>query len=109
MTRSYHSKLVLLCAALGLAAGGCGEESKQQWPITQAELEGREPQKPAFPAGRAEATYSRYCVACHGNDGRGNGGSTGADFTAATSPLTGHSDAELIVSVRDGKQGARAV
>lgn len=52
----------------------------------------------------AEATYRRYCIGCHGSDGRGNAG-LGADFTLPGGALT-KSDAELIASVRNGRRGA---
>jgi mono/diheme cytochrome c family protein len=55
-----------------------------------------------------EQIYHRYCIGCHGADGRGNGGITGADFTAADGPLTQRDQATLIASVRDGKRGERA-
>ena len=88
-----------------LGVVGCGESSrgKDQWPISRDELErGSKPE----PAGAA--TYRQYCVGCHGVDGRGNGAVTGADFLAANSPLLTKADADLLISVRDGKRGVTA-
>ena len=97
-----------LLLSVGALPGCSDKRDPQQWPLSREQLEG----KAQAPAGedadaRAALTYRRYCVACHGDDGRGNGGTTGADFTAAASPLT-KSDAELLTSVRDGKLGKRA-
>jgi mono/diheme cytochrome c family protein len=52
-----------------------------------------------------ELNYRRYCIGCHGADGKGNGGKTGADLTAPDGPLRSKSDDLLLVSVRDGKAG----
>jgi mono/diheme cytochrome c family protein len=86
---------VFACAC-DRAPGGEG-----QWPISKAELH----EQPSEPG---ESTYRRYCIGCHGADGRGNGGVTGADLTAQGGPLVTKSDAELLSSVRDGKRGERA-
>jgi len=94
-----------IAGSLLLGALGCGQDrGADSWPISRAELEGG-----AAPgAAPGEATYRQYCIGCHGADGRGNGGTTGADFTGPASPLRAHADAELAVSVRDGKRGASA-
>jgi mono/diheme cytochrome c family protein len=92
-----------LCALLLL---GCGNEARApgQWPIAKSELEkGKTPSEPG------EASYRRYCIACHGADGRGNGGVTGADFVAGRETIGAKADAELATSVREGKRGERAV
>jgi mono/diheme cytochrome c family protein len=88
------------------AVSACGSDrGADQWPISREELGGK---APAEGARSAEATYRQYCVGCHGADGRGNGGTTGADFTGPQSPLHAHSDSELLASVRDGKKGVAA-
>ncbi len=74
-----------------------------QYPISRAELERSAPNDSP-----AEADYRRACLPCHGVDGRGNGGTTGADFTSATGPLT-QPDEVLFASVRDGKRGSIGV
>ncbi|HVZ31343.1 MAG TPA: cytochrome c [Polyangiaceae bacterium] len=88
-----------------IALAGCSDAKRDpgQWPISRQELE-----QSAVRRDPAELTYRRYCIGCHGSDGRGNGGLTGADFTAENSPLSNKSDSELLASVRDGKRGATA-
>jgi cytochrome c oxidase cbb3-type subunit 3 len=94
----------LAVCALLLAA--CGNEARApgQWPLSKSELE-----KSSAPSDPGEATYRRYCIACHGADGRGNGGVTGADFVTGRDALGAKSDDELAASVREGKRGERAV
>lgn len=92
----------LLLVGLGLTSGACESSHPQQWPMSQEELSQKAPSA-------GEASYLRYCIGCHGADGRGNGGITGADFTSADSPLASRSDAELALSVRDGKRGQTSV
>lgn len=95
--------LLSVCALLLLA---CSSEARApgQWPIAKNELE-----KSKTPTQPGEATYRRYCIACHGADGRGNGGITGADFVAGRETIGAKADAELETSVREGKRGERAV
>jgi len=95
---------LVLTASFSLALMACGGDAprdKNQWPMSRDELaQGKEPP--------AASHYRQYCIGCHGVDGRGNGGVTGADFRAATSPLLSKTDAELMASVRDGKRGVTA-
>lgn len=107
LSASLVSGLVLslvLTVGFSLALVACGGEAprgKDQWPMSRDELaQGKEPP--------AASHYRQYCIGCHGVDGRGNGGVTGADFRAAGSPLLSKTDAELIASVRDGKRGVTA-
>jgi mono/diheme cytochrome c family protein len=101
--RSQTTRIAAL-ASIGLAAlSGCGNDAPRdpsQWPIALVELE-----RGQTPADPGEAAYRRTCIACHGRDGRGNGNTTGADFGSPTGVLT-HPDAELLVSIRDGKVGS---
>lgn len=53
---------------------------------------------------RGAKVYSTYCVACHGVDGKANGGTTGANFVDDKSRLA-RTDAELLQSIADGKTG----
>jgi mono/diheme cytochrome c family protein len=98
----------LSCFLLLLVAGAwaCGPEEREpgQWPISRTDLA-----RGAQAVEAGEGTYRRYCVGCHGADGRGNGGITGADFVAGRELLGQKPDAELTLSVREGKRGERAV
>jgi mono/diheme cytochrome c family protein len=94
----------LTVCALLLAACGTEKRAPGQWPLAKSELEqGTAPSEPG------EGTYRRYCIACHGADGRGNGGITGADFVGGRDVIGAKSDVELNQSVREGKRGERAV
>jgi cytochrome c553 len=96
----------LFSAAL-LALSACEGEARRdpsQYPVSRSELERNAPSDDP-----AELSYRRYCIGCHGSDGHGNGGTTGADLAAANGPLSTRSDAELFGSVRNGKRGNIAV
>lgn len=93
--------VVLLASGLLLACAG-EERDPGQWPLSKRELA----QKTA-PAAPGEATYRRYCIGCHGVDGRANGGITGADFVSQKALLSAKPDAELALSVREGRRGER--
>jgi mono/diheme cytochrome c family protein len=88
---------------LGLGACTKGEPDPKQFPISRAELA-----QSAAASDPAELTFRRYCVGCHGMDGHGNEGSTGADLAAEDSPLRTRTNDQLIASVRDGKVGKLA-
>lgn len=53
------------------------------------------------PVPEGKAIYDRYCLACHGEDGRGNGG-LGGNYAKV---LPGRDRAELLQSLAQGKQG----
>ena len=57
---------------------------------------------------KGEAVYEKTCLACHGADGKGNGGITGADFIADKSRLA-KDNQELLTSIREGKKGKTSV
>ena len=105
MNRLTPSLAPLLALTLALSSGGCSKpaepSSSGQWPIARDEL-AQEAETPGAD------TYRRYCVSCHGVDGRGNGGVTGADFVGDAKTLSEKSDEELSTSVREGKTGERA-
>ena len=88
---------------LGLGACTKGEPDPKQFPISRTELAQSAPTSDP-----AELTFRRYCVGCHGMDGRGNEGTTGADLAAEDGPLRTRTDAQLIGSVHDGKVGKLA-
>lgn len=99
--------LASLVASLALVSvvAACSERERApgQWPVAKDELHTTQEREDP-----GELTYRRYCVGCHGADGRGNEGTTGADLTAASGPLATKSDDVLIASVRDGKVGKLA-
>jgi mono/diheme cytochrome c family protein len=103
-TARFGFSLAGVLTLLSLTACG-SERGADQWPISRGELAGK---TPTTGAKSPEGTYRQYCIGCHGADGRGNGGTTGADFTGPNSPLRAHGDGELIASVRDGKRGVTA-
>ena len=94
----------LLCLAALCACGDAAKRDPSQFPISRSDLERNAPSDDP-----AELSYRRYCIGCHGSDGHGNGGTTGADLAAVDGPLSRRSDAELISSVRNGKSGQLAV
>jgi cytochrome c553 len=103
-----HSlSLLLVYASAQTLLSACDGENKRdpsQYPISRSELERDTPSEDP-----AELSYRRYCIGCHGGDGHGNGGTTGADLAAVDGPLSRRSDQELISSVRNGKAGKIAV
>ena len=94
-------------AALALSACLQDEPPREpgQWPLTRAELAAHaSKQATAVPADPGEAAYRKTCIACHGADGRGNGGKTAADFAAPTGVLK-KQDAVLLASIANGTTG----
>jgi len=99
--------VLLVGASSSFSMSACDGENKRdpsQYPISRTELERNAPSEDP-----AELNYRRYCIGCHGSDGHGNAGTTGADLSAADGPLTTRTEAELISSVRNGKSGKIAV
>jgi mono/diheme cytochrome c family protein len=102
MRKASEAMAILALVALAVACGE-KERGKDQLPISRSDLE-----RGSLAVDEGEETYRRYCIGCHGADGKGNGGITGANFTAPDSPLLTRGDTELMASVRDGKRGATA-
>lgn len=96
-----HTSLGLALTLVVAACSGGEKRAADQWPLPREQLD----KAKAARTDPGELTYRRYCVGCHGGDGRGNEGTTGADLTAASGPLATKQDSELIASVRDGKVG----
>lgn len=99
-TSSLIAGVPLLWMVLASACNG-EQRTADQWPISKQALK-------AAPTTPGEGTYRRYCVSCHGADGRAHGGVTGADFVGDAVALAAKSDAELASAVRDGKVGEKA-
>jgi mono/diheme cytochrome c family protein len=92
----------LVVAAFALHTPACdppGRDANQR-PISLEALLGSAHAEPDVGA----AAYRRTCVSCHGADGRGNAGKSGADFARADGVLT-KADPELIRSIREGTTG----
>lgn len=100
-----RARTIAVACVLSIACGvsACArmpERDPDQYPIARVDLVREIPTSDP-----AELTYRTSCLPCHGVDGRGAGAVTGADFTSAEGPLT-RPDAELLVSIRQGRRGA---
>lgn len=108
MRSAFHRHALLtLCACTVLALGACLKDEPReegQWPISRAELAAAASKLAAAPAEPGEAAYRKTCIACHGADGRGNGGKTAADFTSPIGVLK-KQDTQLLASITNGATG----
>lgn len=99
--------MVALAGALALGACGNKEEKaggEQAAAGQQAAAKaGGDHSLPGDPE-KGKAVYEQYCQSCHGPDGKGNGGTTGANFVDDKSRLA-KSNEELLKSIREGMQG----
>jgi mono/diheme cytochrome c family protein len=103
-----------LAALTALALQACLEDPPQrepdQWPIARTELTAAAAKlagplsQPGGAADPGEAAYRKTCIACHGADGKGNGGKTAADFSSPVGPLK-KQDAVLLTSIAQGATG----
>lgn len=103
------ARVALSLLALALALTACLEREppreQGQWPISRDELAAHASKLAnAAPTDSGEAAYRKTCIACHGADGRGNGGKTAADFTIPTGVLK-KQDAVLLASIANGVTG----
>lgn len=91
--------LALVLGAMGCSDEGDGGDSKAQAQANAAGA-GGDHSLPGDPEAGADV-YARVCAACHGQDGKGNGGITGADFVNDDSRLSKPNE-ELLASIKDG-------
>ena len=104
MSRSVFALFVALMLPSALSLTACGGEEEGGGGSGSGEGSGSSDAVDTSLPGDAdagEAVYQRICVACHGADGRGNGGMTGADFVGDETRLSKSND-ELLTSIRDG-------
>jgi len=98
-------RTLVFALLLGVVAlTGCKGEEEESAATTEAPAESPAPEVDRSLPGDPEAgalVYNRICVACHGADGRGNGGVTGADFVGDPSRLAKGNDV-LIHSITVG-------
>lgn len=87
----------LLLGSMGCSEEGDGADSTEQ---ASAAGGGEAHPLPGDPQAGAEV-YGRVCSACHGQDGTGNGGMTGADFVNDDGRLDQPND-KLLASIKDG-------
>lgn len=99
MRKVMMTMTTLLALGLGAVAVGCDDDEGDGGEGASA-ASTADTSLPGDPEA-GEAVYQRVCLACHGADGRGNGGVTGADFIGDTSRLAKDNDL-LVAHIRDG-------
>jgi mono/diheme cytochrome c family protein len=102
--RSLLPMIALSACALSACLEDVPAPAAGQWPLTRAEIAAAAQKSSAAPTDPGEVAFRKTCIACHGADGRGNGGKTAADFTLPSGVLK-KPDAVLLVSIRDGATG----
>ena len=81
------------------SGSGAGSSAAADGPLTGPEYDG-DHSLPGDPVA-GEVVYRTSCLACHGANGRGNGGITGADFIGDRRRLAKNNDT-LLRSIREG-------
>lgn len=103
-------RYVLMFLLAGALASGCGDDGSSGEGEGAGEGENAnanaDTSMPGDPAA-GEAIYTTNCVACHGADGRGNGG-VGGDFIGEPERLA-QDNAVLIAKIADGITGNRVM
>ncbi|MBW2465133.1 MAG: cytochrome c [Deltaproteobacteria bacterium] len=104
-------RYVLMFLMAGVLAAGCGDDGAAEG-AEGAEGAGggdnanADTSMPGDPVA-GEAVYTTSCVACHGADGRGNGG-IGGDFIGEPERLA-QDNAVLLAKIADGITGNRVM
>jgi len=92
---------------IALVATGCGDDEPEGGEETVTAPTGpADTSMPGDPVA-GEAVYNTSCIACHGADGRGNGG-VGGDFQGEPERLA-QDNAVLLAKIRDGITGNRVM
>ena len=106
MTRKTTASALALAASLALVMTACNSDKAPMADAQDTEVVAA-PIKhplPGDPVAGKEIYEKKGCLACHGADGKGNGGITGANFISDKTRLA-KSNAELLHSVREGIVG----
>ena len=96
----------ILALLLTLPLAGCGDDEANGEQGTEGETTDSavDTSLPGDPAA-GQAIFEANCIACHGRDGRGNGG-LGGDFVGEPQRLQ-QDNAVLLGHIADGINGAR--
>ena len=109
----YRILILTALAGLTITSWGCGDDDDE--PTSEPTTEPTEPTAPTGPADTSlpgdpvagEPIYTSKCIACHGADGRGNGG-IGGDFIGEPERLQ-QDNAILLEKIAKGITGNRVM